>query len=281
MIGRILTIGAAVMMLAASSAAAAPKVVYGPARPVAPKVTARSLSFESGGRKVTGEVISGPGGASHPGILFVHWLGEPKTTNHTEFEGDAVALARRGVASVLIDAMWADPAWFDRVGISDKADLEQAAGQIQDIRRALDVLEAQPGIDPGRIAYVGHDFGAMFGALAAGEDPRPSLLVLMAGVPTMSEWYLLGKTHPHKDDYVRALDGGLDITGALGRVKAKAVLIQFAAHDRYVSAERAAIFAAATPLPRTVATYDTDHGLAVPQAAADRRAWLLEHLLAP
>jgi len=25
-------------------------------------------------------------------------------------------------------------------------------------------------------------------------------------------------------------------------------------------------------------SYDADHSLAVPQAAADRRAWLLEHL---
>ena len=48
--------------------------------------------------------------------------------------------------------------------------------------------------------------------------------------------------------------------------------------DHYIAADRAALFAAASPLPRTVMTYDADHSLAVPQAAADRRAWLLEHL---
>ncbi len=81
----------------------------------------------------------------------------------------------------------------------------------------------------------------------------------MAGVPTLSEWYLLGKTHPQKDAYVRALDA-LDITASLGRSKAKAFLFQFAARDHYITADRAAAFASASPLPRAVMTYDADHG---------------------
>jgi len=177
-------------------------------------------------------------------VLFVHWLGDAPTTNHTEFEADAIALAKRGVTSVLIDAMWSRPDWFDKVGVSAEADIAQAKAQLGDLSAALDLLERQKGVDPHRIAYVGHDFGAMFGALLAGDDPRPSYVVLMAGVPTLSEWYLLGKTHPQKDAYVRALDA-LDITASLGRSKAKAFLFQFAAHDHYIAADRAAAFAAA------------------------------------
>ncbi len=244
----------------------------------AASAAARPVSFPAaGGGAVSGEIVPGAGPGPHPAVLFVHWLGDPKTTNHTEFEADAVALARRGVTSLLVDTMWAKPDWFDKVGISADADVKQARAQVADLKAALDLLERQPGVDRTRIAYVGHDFGAMFGALLAGEDARPKVYVLMAGVPTMSEWYLLGKKHPDREAYVAALDK-LDITGALARTKAKAILFQFAAHDHYITAERAAAFAAAAPLPRGVFTYDADHSLAVPQAAADRRAWLIENL---
>ena len=244
----------------------------------AASATARPVSFPAaGGGAVTAEIIPGAGSGPHPAVLFVHWLGDPKTTNHTEFEADAMFLARRGVTSLLVDTMWADPAWFDKVGVSADADVKQAMAQVADLKAALDLLERQPGVDRARIAYVGHDFGAMFGALLAGQDARPRVFVLMAGVPTMSEWYLLGKKHPDREAYVAALDK-LDITGSLARSKAKAILFQFAAHDHYITADRAAAFAAAAPLPRGVFTYDADHGLAVPQAAADRRAWLIEQL---
>jgi dienelactone hydrolase len=254
------------------------EAVYGPTRTVEKGVSARSVSFRSEGRRVTGEIISGAAAGSRPGVLFVHWLGEPKTTNHTEFEKDAIALARRGATSLLIDTMWSEgEAWFDKVGISAEADLKQAAGQVVDIRRGLDLLEAQKGVDPARVALVGHDFGAMFGVLAAGADSRPRLLVLMAGVPTFSEWYLLGKKHPDREGYVRAMSA-LDTGPALNRAKARAVLFQFSAKDRYISAERAALFSATSILPRGAFYYDVDHSLDTPAAFADRQAWLVEQL---
>lgn len=67
----------------------------------------REVSFASESRRVTGAVVEGRGLKPHPGVLFVHWLGDEKTTNRTEFEPDAIALACKGVTSVLIDAMWA------------------------------------------------------------------------------------------------------------------------------------------------------------------------------
>lgn len=252
---------------------------YGPLRYLPEGVIARGVSFRSEGRTVTGEVVTSSSRTKgRPGVLFVHWLGEPKTTNHTEFEQDAIALARRGVTSLLIDTMWSKgEAWFDTVGISAERDLAEARGQVVDIRRALDLLETQAGVDPSNIALVGHDFGAMFGVLTAGVDPRPKLMVLMAGVPTFPEWYLLGKKHPDREAYVKAMSA-LDTTPALNRSKARAVLFQFSAKDRYVSAERAALFSATTILPRGSFFYDVDHSLDTPAAFADRQAWLVEQL---
>ena len=259
--------------------AAAPlHAVYGPAHRVAAGVTSRSLTFTApSGHVVTGEIISGAAAGPHPGVLFVHWLGDPKTTNHTEFEPDAIALAKRGVTSVLVDTMWSKDGWFETVGANSADDLKGVSGQVIELRRGLDVLMAQKGVDPKRVAYVGHDFGAMFGALLAGVDQRPSVYVLMAGVPTFSEWYLLGKTHPQRDAYVADLSG-LDATPSLNRSKAKAMLFQFSAHDHYITPERAQLFASTKVLPKGVFFYDVDHSLAVPQAMADRDAWLVEQL---
>jgi len=262
----------------AAAVVAAPALCQAAARALALGVLAEDTAFTSpSGATVTGEVIHGAGQGPHPAVLFVHWLGDPKTTNHTEFEPDAIALARKGVTSLLVDTFWARPAWFDTVGKSADADVAQGREQVAQLRRALDLLERQPGVDPARIAYVGHDFGAMFGALLAGVDSRPRVYVLMAGVPTMSQWYLLGKTHPQKDAYVAALDQ-LDIRGGLRASHAKAFLFQFASRDHYVKPTDAAAFAEAAPLPRGVFTYDADHDLDVPQAHADRLAWLAEQL---
>ena len=111
-------------------------------------------------------------------------------------------------------------------------------------------------------------------------DGRPRVFVLMAGAPTMSQWYLLGKTHPDRTAYVAALDA-LDIRKSLQASHARGFLFQFASRDHYVKREDAAGFFEAAPLPRGLFTYDADHDLETPQAHADRLAWLTEQLLGP
>jgi dienelactone hydrolase len=255
-----------------------PAVTYGPERTLASGVTARDVRFAGpSGRPVTGEIVAGAGLEAHPGVLFVHWLGDAKTTNHTEFEPDAIALARKGATSLLVDALWSDPTWFDTVGKFADADERTTEGQVADLRRALDALDAQPNIDPHRIAYVGHDFGAMAGALLSCADARPRWYVLMAGTATLSEWYLLGKKAPD-DAYAMRLNTDLDLEAALSRSKAEGFLFQFAAHDHYIPADRAQLLLAAAPLPKGAFWYDTDHALAVPTALADRLAWLGQRL---
>jgi dienelactone hydrolase len=218
---------------------------------------------------------SGP----HPAVLFVHWLGDAATTNHTEFLADAEWLARRGCVSLLPDAPWAAPNWFETVRspATDKAD---SIREVLALSRSLDILTATPNVDPQRIAYVGHDFGAMYGALLAGSDPRPSVYVFMTPTTTFAEWFLLDTKRPPPEvaAYERDL-GGLDIPGSLQRATFRASLAQFAAHDAYVSSAKAAEFAAALPArDRTVATYDTDHALNVEAATRERRAWLAAQL---
>jgi dienelactone hydrolase len=236
------------------------------------------LTYTMDGRKQTAEIVAPANAtASGPGVLFVHWLGDDATTNHTEFEADAIALAKRGATCVLLDAMWSTvtnngPNWFEKLR-STKTDYANSIAQVIDLRRGLDLLLAQPHVDPARVAYVGHDFGSMYGAVLAGVDPRPSWFVLMAGTTSFSKWYLLGTKPADIPAYVKQMEP-LDPLPYLTRSRAKGFLFQFASHDEFIGAASASAFAAAAPLPRGVFLYDTDHALNIPGARADRLAWL-------
>jgi hypothetical protein len=167
---------------------------------------------------------SGPR-APRPAILFVHWYEPPKpSSNRAEFLPDALELARDGVVSLLIDTPWSREDWFatrnnggasgtERAGaargsaasLSERPegtgaqrrrrapgdDYDFSVRYVKELRRALDVLLQQPDIDRTRVAYVGHDFGAMYGALAVAADPRITHFVYMAGTKSFSDWFLL------------------------------------------------------------------------------------------
>jgi predicted esterase len=242
-------------------------------------VRSRLVTFASAnGRRLTAEIVSplAPS-ASRAGVLFVHWLGARKSTNHTEFEPDAKALAKKGATSVLLDAQWSEQQygsreWFMQVRTTD-TDYAKSIDQVVDLRRALDLLQAQPGVDPDRIAYVGHDFGAMYGALLSGVDPRPRWYVLMAGNPSFSQWFLLGKQPADVAAYTAQM-APLDPPAYLARSHADAYMFQFAQKDFYIRPDDEAAFFDAAPPPRAMYVYKIDHSLGTPLALQDRLTWL-------
>lgn len=269
----------------APAASAAPDFAYAPRRIAACYRPAydgvRGVTVLIGGdRSPTNAVLIGPAraAAKMPAVLWVHWLGEPATTNHTEFLADAQALAQRGVVSLLVDMPWSQKDWFTALRAPDTDDRD-TVDQVIALRRALDCLTAIPGVDATRIAYVGHDFGAMDGALLLAVDDRPSYAVLMA--PTLSywEWYLLGKQPADRAAYVARM-GAFDLPAWLARGKQKATLLQFGADDFYVSQATALALRNAVPAhDRTFTSYKgVDHGLDADAVRTDRRTWLIKQL---
>ena len=229
------------------------------------------------GRAITGELISGQGAGPHPAVLFVHWLGDAPTTNHTEFEADAGALAKLGVTSLLVEAPWSKTdAWFDPLGASADADIKSSEAEVVDLRRALTLLLSQPGVDRRRVAYVGHDFGAMFGLMLASVDRRPSYFVFMTPNSSLSGWYLIGKKPP--EGYVARL-AGFNLPAFASRLKAKDVLFQFSTHDIYVTHDHAQAIFDAAPQPKKIEWIDADHSLVGDGSADKSRMVWLEHAL--
>jgi dipeptidyl aminopeptidase/acylaminoacyl peptidase len=259
-----------------------------PASDTARSVTVRQISYAQidGTRNAATLVTpadSGSGAqgrpvaATHPAILYLHWYEPPRpSSNRTEFLPEAVELAASGVVSLLIDTPWRGETWFPTRDAS--RDYEFTVEMTKNVRRGLDVLLAQPGIDPSRVAIVGHDFGAMWGALAAADDPRVTHLVFMAGTAAFSDWYLFSpkREGAEKDAFVAKL-APLAPAKALVRVSPRPMLLQFGTKDKFVTNEDAATMAQAVPGPKTVKTYDVEHELSY-QARVDRLAWLRDAL---
>lgn len=217
---------------------------------------------------------TGPG--PFAGVLFVHWF-EPEspTSNRTQFLNEAEALARRGTVSVLVSTFWSSPERYQRRRWED--DYQNSVNQAKDLRRALDVLLGQPGVDPQRIGVVGHDYGAMFGSIVAGVDPRAKAYVLIAGTSRFSNWYLFGSStgRPQGEALAKFKEqlAAIDPVETIAGTKA-ATFFQFGETDKYTPREDFIAYYMAAPVPKRIATYPSDHPMEAPIIRFDREVWL-------
>jgi cephalosporin-C deacetylase-like acetyl esterase len=278
----VLILGIAIV---AAQTSAPPSFDYDASKPAdvqvasAAAATVRQLTYSQldGTRNGATLVTGSAGQGERPAVLFVHWYEPPRpTSNRTEFLAEAVDLAALGVTSLLIDAPWASERWFPTR--DSEKDYDFSVQQVKDLRRALDVLLAQPGIDKTRVALVGHDFGAMYGALAAAADPRVAAFIYMAGTRSFSDWFLFApkREGAAKDAFVATL-APLDPIKYLPKIAPRPILLQFGTKDQFVKNEAATAMADAIMGPKTVKTYDFEHELTY-QARLDRLAWLKEQL---
>ena len=66
----------------------------------------------------------------------------------------------------------------------------RTAGQLAELRRAVDVLLAQPGVDPARIDAIGHSAGGWLATMLAFTDSRGRAMAVSSGV-WLWRWSLL------------------------------------------------------------------------------------------
>jgi dienelactone hydrolase len=209
------------------------------------------------------------------GVLYLHWFEPPASTqNRTEFLAEATTIAQRGAVAVLPQLTF--PWTGDPVG--DERDRAAVTAQLTAVTRAYRALLAQPAVDPRRTAVVGHDYGAMYGAILAQRDRRVHSMVFMAGDATWANWfdtYWLGLPDDQKAAY-QALFAGLDPVQNVSRLGAQ-VFFQWGDRDPFVTADVRAAFAAANPAGRATLYTRSDHFL-TQTAKDDRIAWLTAEL---
>lgn len=213
-------------------------------------------------------------------ILFVHWYEtHAENSNRTQFLNEAKQLAREhGVVSLLPETMWSELTWYQQ-GRSLESDFEDASRQVIELRRGLDVLLSVPGVEATRLAYVGHDFGAMYGTLMGGVDQRPRAYVLIAGASDFSKWmlYNVKPDDPRIPAYKEKMHP-LAPTQWVAKLAPAPVLFQFGTDDFYTPQDDFEAYIAAAAEPKSHKLYPTQHAMDLLEIRADRLAFLREQL---
>jgi dienelactone hydrolase len=214
---------------------------------------------------------------SYPAILYVHWYESESITSHrSQFEEEARELAQSGAVCISIETLWSDRDFF--LKRTQTEDPQNSVEEVVNIRRAMDLLVSQPNVDAKRFAYVGHDFGGMYGVLAGSLDGRPTQYVVMAATPRFPDWYLyLPKLEGEaREAFIRQM-AEIDPIVHVPNLAPAEVFFQFAADDFHVPKERAEEFFAAARDPKEMKWYEAGHGLNE-EATRDRKIWLKEKL---
>jgi dienelactone hydrolase len=243
------------------------------------------------GGRVTAYLVTPSTKGPHAGIIYGHW----GNGNRTEFLPEAIVLARAGTVSVLIDYPWerTGPWWQEKPGLNEpEKRTAQYVQTVIDLRRAIDLLLARPDVDAKRIAYVGHSYGAQWGAILVAIDKRMKAAVLMAGVPTAASIWIESTEDAGIVAFRKSLPKGqlekfvevyspLDAVRYVPHAAPVSLLFQFAHQERFMTADHMRQYAEAASQPKQVKWYDAGHELQDIQAMTDRDNWLRKELGLP
>jgi dienelactone hydrolase len=220
-------------------------------------------------------------------VLFGHW----GNGTRAEFIPEAKLYARAGAVSLIPDYPWDRPQpWRKTPNHFDKPEVDRGI-EIQavvDLRRGIDLLLARSDVDPKRLAYVGHSYGAQWGSILSAVDKRMKVSILMAGVAEMAD-ILLRSDDPGMVDFRKTQPGGqlekysqvtgdIDAIHFVGKAAPIPLLLQFANYEQYFDKTSMEHYVAAASDPKKVLYYDTGHDLNDPQALEDRYDWLVKHI---
>src|SRR5258708_5727335 len=239
------------------------------------------------GGLVSAYLIVPTGKGPFAAVVFGHW----GNGTRGEFIPEAKTYACAGVVSLLPDYRWERPRpWYSEVDDFAHPDLDRKTriATVIEMRRAIDLLLTRADVDPNRVAYVGHSFGAQWGAILTAVDRRLKAAVLMAGAAEEAD-LLLRSDNPRLADlraslpkgqletYVKALEG-LNAINYVRYAQPIPLLLQFAKFEQYFDMASMERYAAAATEPKTVLFYDSAHDLNDPLALKDRFDWLAKLL---
>jgi dienelactone hydrolase len=220
-------------------------------------------------------VTPAPGKAKAGAIVWVHSNGVYQQLP------DAMLLAQTGAVSLLINPIgpnWGEPPETWRGPMIDV---------VVSIRRGVDLLLQRSDVDPQRLGFAGHSYGAMMGIDAVGSDRRFKAAVFEVGLPGMSV-HLRTASIPFAADIRKRLGPQLDSALSLiepldaihyvGSLAPIALLFQSAHLDPGVTDAQAQTLFDTASEPKTLKWYDTAHDVVDIAAISDRARFLATHL---
>ena len=240
-----------------------------------------SYASPKGGR-VPAFLVVPAGKGPFPAVIFVHW----GQGDRTEFLAESLILARAGAISLLLEGVFNRSNATGDLFLQSEKERESYIQLVTDIRRGVDLLLARSDVDPKRVAYVGHSYGATWGGALAGVEKRIKCYVLMGGLPTLADfsqgtWY---------DDFVHKTYTREQVTKyqqvmsevapeiLVGHAAPATVMFQWAQHDRYITPKSAKEYFQAASQPKLQMWYYSSHEFNDPAALMDRDQFLQQQL---
>lgn len=253
-----------------------------------PDCTLHDITYASPkGGLVDAYLVVPKGKGPFAAILFGHW----GNGTRGEFIPEAKIYAKAGAVSLLPDYPWDRPQpSYKSVDHYDKPELDRDT-EIQaviDLRRGIDLLLARSDVDPQRFAYIGHSYGAQWGAIVTAIDKRMQTSVLMAGAPEIAD-VLLRTSDPGLTDFRKSQPAGqlekycevigeIDAIRFVGHAAPIPLLLQLANFEQYFEKPSMQHYVSTASDPKKALYYDTAHDLNDFQALQDRYDWLVDQI---
>jgi dienelactone hydrolase len=238
------------------------------------------------GGRVSAYLVVPKGDGPFAGLVFGHWgLGL-----RSEFLPEALMYAEAGVISLLPDYPWSRTGeWRKNVDDIEHPENDRDAyiQAVIDLRRGIDLLLSVPNVDSKRIGYVGHSYGAQWGAVLSATDKRLKTCVLIGGVAAGAD--IWESPDPDLVAYKskvppETLKKYIEVTSVLDAIRyvpyaaPTSLLLQFGRYERYFDEASMKRYEKASSEPKKVFWYDTGHELNDIQALVDRALWLQKNL---
>ena len=210
------------------------------------------------------------------GVVLWHWFSQQPLGDRNQFLDEARELAGRGVVCLLPQGRFP---WFENPTGADH-DVAAIEAEVARFSAGLDLLAGRADVDEGRLAVVGHDFGAMLASIVAAREERVRAAVLIAPTPRWGDWFLpFWEIDQERSPYLHALEP-LDPQAQMASIAPRPVLLQLAEHDYFVPLMAGFELRRASGESHAldVRSYDADHEMDVHDARRDRVAFLAEIL---
>jgi dienelactone hydrolase len=236
----------------------------------------RDVSFASpsGEDEVTAFLVRPPGDGPFPGVILAHGAG----ANRQQLVVQATWLAGRGAAALVVDSPFArNPDIEVPEGVPGlRVERDLIVLNVQELRRAIDVLEQHAGVEDERIGYIGYSAGARTGAILSGNEDRIDAYVLISGgSPPISE--VTKAVPPEARSDVEAILTEVDPLRYIRDAAPAKLFFQDGRRDEVVP--RAALLALyrAASRPKELRWYDATHEPTV-AVYRDTLSWLTKEL---
>jgi dienelactone hydrolase len=259
---------------------------YDDSKPLEPQI--RPSSFSTNEVRVDDVSFSGPGDTflnaylltpsgsedRHPAVIYAHGAGGDRQ----ELLDEALQMANKGAVTLALDMIYsterAKPLPEGIAGARENGRLEEEC--VQEIRRAVDLLQSLDSVDEDEIGYVGWSQGARMGALTSGVEHRIKAFDLIAGgAAPVSEYVKYAP--PDLQDELRAVLEKTDPLHFVALAEPSELLFQDGREDEVVPEAALKELADAGSEPKEVRWYDAGH-VPSPKMWAESRSWLSEHL---